>query len=60
MNTYKIYNIDWDTDGEIVKRLPVEIVALFNDTCDIEDTISEWLSDNFCYCHNGFDFEAIN
>ena len=48
----KIRNILWDTDGgrEALASLPkeVELPSRF-------DTISNWLSDEFGFCHLGFD-----
>lgn len=51
----KAYNIKWDTDGATFKEcgLPRSVVIpvyLNND----EETISDWLSDKYYFCHNGF------
>ena len=54
-----ITNISWDTDGEKVK-LPTELYLNFLDMSkeDIDDDfLSDYLSDTYGWCHNGFDWE---
>ena len=53
-----IYDIKWDTDGETVD-LPTEVDHTFNEYNnitdeDLMDEISDWLSDEYGYCHLGF------
>ena len=53
-----IYDIKWDTDGETVD-LPTEVDHTFdgyNDIADedLMDEISDWLSDEYGFCHFGF------
>lgn len=53
-----IYDIKWDTDGETVD-LPTEVDHTFdgyNDITDedLMDEISDWLFDEYGYCHFGF------
>lgn len=53
-----IYDIEWDTDGEKVK-LPKQVEHVFEDYDNINDEdlldeISDWLSDEYGYCHKGF------
>ena len=53
-----IYDIKWDTDGEEAD-LPTEIDKTFDGYKDITDEdlldeISDWLSDEYGYCHDGF------
>ena len=53
-----IYDIQWDTDGDAVE-LPAEITHTFDGYFDINDEdlideISDWLSDEDEYCHDGF------
>lgn len=68
--TFKVSNIQWDKtddDGNPVEAsdLPSSIVLTsmalglpMSATMDeIEDTISDWLSDNFGFCHQGFVLE---
>ena len=59
---FKVYNIDWDTDGEDVDLpnevevdVPAEIVA-YGDN-EVEDFISDYLSDEYGFCHNGFNIK---
>lgn len=62
-------NVKWDTDGESLKDCglqknfvtDVEIDDLtFQSTDDeIEDKLSDWLSDTYGYCHNGFDYKVL-
>lgn len=57
-----INDIEWDTDGEDVKDLPTCIAAVKfevddpEDEDEIEELISDWLSDRFGFCHNGFNW----
>jgi hypothetical protein len=62
--TYKLYDIEWDTDdtdGEI-HNLPSEVnVTLETDPNDLEsnavaEALCDWLSDNFGFCVWGFKF----
>jgi acetylornithine deacetylase/succinyl-diaminopimelate desuccinylase-like protein len=69
----KATNINWDvTDGaeemteeeiqEVLSTLPaeVEIPSNITDSAeddDIEEIISDWLSDTYGFCHNGFDIQ---
>lgn len=51
-------NIKWDTDGnsELLDILPKEVV-IPNSITD-EDEISNWLSDEYSFCHLGFDIAS--
>ena len=54
-----ITNISWDTDGEDIE-LPTELYLNFSDMSkeDIDDDfLSDYLSDTYGWCHNGFDWE---
>lgn len=56
----KVFDIDWDTDGEDVE-LPSEIeVEVDDEFADDEDELSEvigdYLSDEYGFCHFGFDY----
>jgi len=52
----KVCNISWDTDGETVS-LPttVKVPSSVHD----EDDICDYLSDEYGWCVNGFDLEAV-
>lgn len=59
MKTFKVWNIEWDTDFETPPAaLPSECVISTND-CDREpeDVIADALSDQHGWCVFGFDFE---
>jgi len=63
MTTIKITQIEWDTDGESVDlpksvTITVEDWATGTDEAQIEDWVSDYLSDEYGYCHHGFDFEV--
>jgi hypothetical protein len=50
----KAVNIKWDTDGdnELLYTLPTEMEIPMGMTD--EEEISDWLSDEVGFCHNGF------
>ena len=70
---YEATNINWDvTDGaeemteeeiqEVLLTLPAEVEIPSNITDnaeddDVEENISDWLSDTYVFCHNGFDIQ---
>lgn len=66
----EVSNIQWDTDEETAKAndLPTELVLVLGDeiegTCldeeEIYDRVSEYLSDNYGFCHNGFSLFVTN
>lgn len=68
----KITNIKWDTDGdeEIFATLPqeIDVPEYFLEKKNFEvdgeysrdemlDQLSDWLSDEYGFCHGGFDVE---
>lgn len=59
----KVSDIDWDCDGENPENygLPKEIELKINHDgeMDLEDEISNELSNNTGFCHNGFNYEII-
>ena len=59
---FRVYDIDWDTDGEDVdlpNEIEVNVPAEVVDYDDVNDYISDWLSDEYGFCHNGFLLEEI-
>ena len=57
----RVYDIDWDTDGEDVdlpNEVEVDVPAEVVDYGDVEDFISDYLSDEYGFCHKGFDIEG--
>ena len=64
---YMVTNIQWDTDGdkENLMDLPAELsidadTLSISDKDEIEETISDYLSDIYGFCHFGFNFEKEN
>ena len=58
----KIFDIEWDIDEEDDTVLPTEIEAEFDyhgDNDELSDNISDWLTDEYDYCHEGFNYEII-
>lgn len=47
-------NIEWDTDGEDISELDLPDEAEIPDDIS-EDEIGDWLSDEYGYCHYGYD-----
>ena len=72
---FKVFNILWDVDDagendldaqEVLDTLPKEtIVTITSDDADLDDEvsiadyISDYLSDEFGFCHNGFEYSEI-
>ena len=60
----KVVNIKWDTDGdmELLEELPTEVeipdYLITDDEDDLLDEVSDWLSDEYGFCHDGF--EIVN
>lgn len=59
---FKVWNILWETDGEDVE-LPLELEVVVPEdlyACDEEEEyISNWLTDEYGFCHNGFMYKEI-
>ena len=63
-------NILWDTDGDkkILNKLRKELsidsdilsISDENDREEVEEAISDYLSDTYGFCHYGFNFEKEN
>lgn len=53
MKPHKAYRIKWDTDGATYKEcgLPTSVIVPFYMD---ENEVSDWLSDTFGFCHDGF------
>ena len=60
----KAINIKWDTDGnmELLEELPTEVeipdYLITDDEDDLLDDVSDWLSDEYGFCHDAF--ELVN
>ena len=69
--TVRIYNIKWDIDEEDYSNeeneklnLPNEVIHTFYEYNDINDEdlldeIADWLSDEYGFCHDGFEVEEV-
>lgn len=62
VNYVEITNIDWDTDDEKVdlpstETLPIEDLTDADDGELVEEEIADWLSDQYGWCVNGFNYE---
>lgn len=66
---YRIFNIKWDTDGDkaALRMLPKEVnwdgyvdeEDLEDEEDGLADILSDYLSDNWGYCHFGFEYEEV-
>lgn len=64
---YKIrcFNIKWDTDGDsrVLGTLPQEVFyegyVFKEDEDQIDEILGDYLSDNWGFCHYGFEFEIL-
>lgn len=58
-----IADIQWDTDGVHIPELPVEIMRDFefngSEDAELEDFLSNWLSDTYGFCHYGFRYKIV-
>lgn len=61
---YLISGIEYDTDGEDITDLPVEIQAEIDDSnlddWEIEETLSNKISEITGFCHFGFEYERLD
>ena len=56
MKRYRLFDIDWDTDGEDVD-LPSEVIVEIDDDQDIVYDGADALSDQYGWCVNSFEIE---
>ena len=59
----EIYDVKWDIDGGTFEP-PRDIVRYMTvpegmTEEELEDDISDWLSDQYGWCHKGFDMKII-
>lgn len=64
---YIVSNIEWDTDGEEIKDLPGEVCVTLEpedyeglDQEEIEESIVEYLTDEYEWCIADYDIEEVN
>lgn len=61
-DTYRVTNIEYDTDGEYPEGLPTSIeVKLPKSTHpeEVDNLLSDAISDRTGFCHFGFSFEKV-
>lgn len=54
MKILKAYNIKWDTDGYTYKECGLPRSVIIPAGMTDADEISDWLSDTYGFCHDGF------
>lgn len=62
-------NVKWDTDGESLNscglkknfeaEVDMEDINFQSTDDEIEEKLSDWLSDEYGYCHAGFDYQIL-
>ena len=63
--TFKVFDILWDTDYEPVNLPEEATVTISSSSVDLNDDelvseyISDWLSDEYGFCHYGFDYNEL-
>ena len=60
----KVYNVKWDCDNDDPKEMDLpeefEIEVYHDEDFDLDDEVSDAISDEYGYCHYGFDYDIIN
>lgn len=64
---YRVFNIDWDVvdecDGmnmpDLPNKMEIEIDDELKEDWEIEEELSDKISDVFGYCHYGFEYEKV-
>jgi hypothetical protein len=61
MQIVRLFNIQWDTDGEPVDELglPHEHIAIVDDDLVPVDDAADWLADQFGFCVKGCAFTVL-
>ena len=57
-----VFSIEWDTDGEAVdlpERLLVPIPEGMEDEEEVEDYISDTITEDTAFCHKGFRYVIV-
>ena len=62
MKIVRLFDIQWDTDGEDPTELglPREHIAVVDDDWNPEDDAADLLSNTFGFCINGCSFNVLN
>lgn len=58
------FSVQWDGAGDrlpkkFVSDVEIPIDVDLNNEDDLADFLSDWLSDEFGYCHTGFNYELV-
>jgi hypothetical protein len=61
MKIVRLFNIQWDTDGEPADELglPKEHIAVVGDDWNPEEDAADLLSDQFAFCVKGCSFKVL-
>ncbi len=59
MKIIRLFDIQWDTDGEDEAGLPPEHIAVVDDDFNPEDDTADLLSNTFGFCVNGCSFNVL-
>jgi hypothetical protein len=64
MKKYKISDIRWDDDQEVRTDLPRTVTVLIDPLkaqggYEVEDVLSDWLSDHYGWLNLGFKFKEV-
>lgn len=59
---YKVWDISYDTDGDVLaaKELPSEMFIEIDSDDNIDDQLSDAISDLTGFCHFGFKYDAAS
>lgn len=60
--TVNVYNIEWETDGaevDLPEQVEIVLETETDDGDELSDLISDELSDEYGFLHNGFDYEIV-
>jgi len=62
MKIVRLFNIQWDTDGEDPTELglPTEHIAIVDDDCDPREEAADLVSDRYGYCVFGCSFTVLS
>jgi len=55
----RLFNIEWDTDGEDVD-LPDEVIVNVDDDFDPEEDAADLLSERYDWCVEDLEFEVLD
>ncbi len=58
MAAYRVFDIDYDTDGAKIGNLPKELILELDDDADPQYELGDAISDKTGWCVFGFQFEA--